>query len=486
MSDGSTIPIRGKGPNGVFISSAHYEDATWYFDADARALGAIKPNLNAKFWKGKLGTDTKLIDGQFTPEEVETAYTKYQRKVAEEQLNVTLEGIPMYLSRSHSVSDVGANCQRQSVEKAGFTFGKFASEQLCAAYGHAKRHDLGTTLKSSTFFIADDGGFSFDTGAGTLCRYVMDLKGTRSVANVGGVEMGRLLMELVLTRAAKQLGVKKIDISKFDADTLYLFQQRNEECVINLSTAKSVQINVVNPDTGKPVAVKVTQDDFTKEILANLFKAKQKAIEETLADAKLNPKDIDFLIASGAPMNNPAMQKWLSGFFDRPIEVGVDYSHQVVAGLAAYAFDDLVTENKLVPEGYTGQPIITVDRLPAIVAVMMLNESGELVAVPLFDKDTRVPSKAAIMGRLTRIDQTDLNITLVQAPRKFARFDECIPIGKGELRGLTREQVMTDRLLYEGDAQSGGLLVLTVTDKVTGKSTVVTATTLRHDLDQAA
>lgn len=471
--DGSLEIIRGKGPNGVFVSAIYYQDGKYVFDADAQSLGVQNPGQYITGWKGKLGTGDKLLNG-LTAEELETLYVAYQREVAEKQLGISLQNLPAYASRSHSVSDVGAAAMGRAMEKAGFKLGLFISEQSAVVYGYVKHHDLATRAKELTFFEFDQGGWSLDTCAGVAGGGRIDIKGTRSIPNVGGMEMSRRLKELVLVKAAKLLGIKEFDTTKLDADTLYQLKERIEIGKINLTEHQSIVVNVPSPDTGKVKSVPITQDEYHTAVLNPLLKPMRDCVEQTLADAKMAVKDIEFLIGSGAPMANRYMCDWLGKLFGRPMETDSDPALAVILGVAAYAFDDLTRQGKTkvlsVPE------ISLTDRLPALIAVMMqMGDSSELFAVPLFEKDTPVPSNTVIRARLVHKNQDSVDIKIAQAPCAYAKLAEVKIIGQGRITNLPREQVMTDRLEFRGKLRSGGLTDVLVVDTISQLNTFITA-----------
>lgn len=472
--DGSREIIRGKGPNGIFTSAVFCDGDNWTFDADAQSMSAQNPELGAAYWKGRLGSDEKFIKGRFTAEELEAKYTAYQISVGERQLGVSLKGLPMFASRSHSVSDRGSAAISRAAEKAGLIFGQFISEQAAVVLGYTMEKNL-ASRPDWTFFVADSGGFSWDFCTGIAGGGRLDIKGTRSVPNLAGIEMSRRLGELVLAKGAKQFGINNIDISKYDPDTRFQFDQRMELGKINLSMHKSVQFTVTNPDNGKIKSVPITQEEYHTEILNPILKQLRGSVEQTLSDAKMVAKDVEFLIGSGAPMVNRYLCEWLGKQFGRPMECDVDPSMAVIRGVAAFGFNELTKEGKT---KVFGVPEITItDRLPALVAIMMHldGDTSETYAIPLFEKDSPVPSEAIIRGSLLHKNQDSVYIQIAQAPRPHAKMAEVAIIGRGELTGLPRELIMTDRLEFRGKLRSGGITDVLVTDLVSKLSTLITA-----------
>ena len=472
---GSPELIRGKGPNGVFISAIYVEDGKFFFDADALSLGAQKPEFYASGWKGSLGTGKKFIKDQFTADELEAIYIAHQREVAEKQLAVSLEGVPFYASRSHSVSDVGAAAMGRAIEKAGFKFGDFMSEQSAVVYGYMNRNNLASRPNDLTYFVFDQGGWSQDCCVGVAGGGRIDIKGTRSIPNVGGIEMSRRLKEFVLGKGAKLFGVKTIDESKYDADTLFQFQERVDLGKINLTSHESVQFNVINQETGKVKSVAVTQREYHANVLDPLLKPMRECLDQTLADAKMTVKDVEFLIGSGAPMASKYMCNWLGEIFGRPMEPDVDSALAVIRGVAAYAFDDLTKQGKTkvitMPE-----PVEIFDLLPAMIAIMThIDGSLDLFATPLFEKNTKVPSETVQRFRLMHKDQDCVDIKIAQAPQAYAKLSDVKIIGNGRINNLPREQIMTDRLECRCKTKRGGLADVTVVDTISQQSTFITA-----------
>jgi molecular chaperone DnaK len=257
------------------------------------------------------GAVTIPIHGRnFLPEEISAEVLKKLKGVAEdyfgEPVTRAVITVPAYFN------DAQRNATKRAGELAGFTVERILNEPTAAALAYG----LDKLKEKSKIAVYDLGGGTFDLSILELHEGVFQVLATNGNTRLGGEDLDRRLVDFLveaITRVSVETGHAST-LQPFNASTLSRIREAAEAAKIRLSTETEVEITLpfLAPDFS--FSYKLTRAELEK-LTRDLIARTRPHCLRALADAKVEPTDLDQVVLVGGQTRMPLARKFVSDLF---------------------------------------------------------------------------------------------------------------------------------------------------------------------------
>jgi molecular chaperone DnaK len=251
------------------------------------------------------GTVTIPIHGRnFSPEEISAGVLKKLKRDAEnyfgEPVTRAVITVPAYFN------DAQRNATKRAGELAGFTVERIVNEPTAAALAYG----LDKLKEKSKIAVYDLGGGTFDLSILELNEGVFQVLATNGNTRLGGDDLDRRIVDFLAQKSSPANSQFVIRNSQFVAR----LREAAEAAKIKLSTETETEIALpfLTPDFS--FSTKLTRaelENLTRDIIAKTRSHCMRA----LADAKIEPKDLDQVILVGGQTRMPLVRKFVAELF---------------------------------------------------------------------------------------------------------------------------------------------------------------------------
>jgi molecular chaperone DnaK len=389
---------------------------------------------------------------EYPPPEISAMVLQKLKQAAEEYLGQTITQavitVPAYFNDS----------QRQATKDAGQIAGlevmRIVNEPTAAAlaYGLDKKKD-------ETIAVYDFGGGTFDISILEVGEGVVEVKSTNGDTHLGGDNLDHRIIDWIITEFKKSEG---IDLSK-DRMALQRLKEAAEKAKMELSTVLETDLNLpfISADqTGpKHLTMKLTRAKF-EQLVEDLLQRTVGPAKQALADAGVQPSQIDEVVLVGGSTRIPRVQAIVRDLFGKEPHKGVNPDEVVAVGAALQA-GVLAGEVK---------DLLLLDVTPLSLGI----ETMGGVMTTLIPRNTTIPTRKSEIFSTASDSQTSVEVHVLQGERPMARDNRTL--GRFHLVGIPPAPRGVPQIEVTFDLDANGIVNVQAKDLGTGKEQKITIT----------
>jgi molecular chaperone DnaK len=380
-----------------------------------------------------------LDDRQFTPPEISAFVLRELRQRAEDHLREQGEfdfevdraviTVPAYFN------DAQRTATRDAGRLAGLEVLRIVNEPTAAAlaYGLDQR-DRGIIA------VYDLGGGTFDISILKVEDGVFQVLATNGDTHLGGDDIDRLLVELVLA----EIGSGGSDRLRADGDSaarpaeeIQAIRKAVIEAKFDLTDAEQTEIRV----DALGYRRRVTRAEF-EQLIRPLVERTIQPVRQALADAGLEPSEVDEAVLVGGSTRVPLVRRIVSELFGRTPHSELNPDEVVALGAAVQA-DILISGRR---------EMLLLDVTPLSLGI----ETMGGVVSKIILRNSTIPASGREMFTTGVDNQTSVDIHVLQGERELAA--DCRSLAQFKLRGIPPMPAGLPRIEVRFQIDANGIL----------------------------
>ena len=385
----------------------------------------------------------KLDDREFTPPEISALILRQLKRNAErffgEPVTKAVITVPAYFN----------DAQRQATKDAGRIAGlevlRLVNEPTAAslAYGLDQKKD-------GIVAVYDLGGGTFDISILKLHEGIFEVLATNGDTHLGGDDIDNLLLTIALDDIAGDL---KLDIRR-NGEAVQALRKAVIETKIALSSQNEAVIDVELPQ-GKRYQRTIPRQLF-EQLAWPIIQRTVAPCKQALADAELQPKQIDEVVLVGGSTRIPRVRALVKELFQREPHTELNPDEVVALGAAVQA-------QILAGGSAATKDMLLLDVTPLSLGIEAL---GGVVA-KIIQRNSTIPASATEHFTTGVEGQTNVAIHVVQGERELA--SDCRSLARFDLKGIPPMAAGLPRIEVKFLIDANGILHVSAREQRSGK-----------------
>jgi molecular chaperone DnaK len=399
--------------------------------------------------------EVKMGDKWYTPIEISSMILQKLKADAEEKLGEKVTDV--VITCPANFDDSQRKATKAAGEIAGFNVLRVINEPTAAAlaYGLTKKAD-------QQIAVYDFGGGTFDVSILNTTPDTVEVVATSGEPHLGGRDFDQRIINWLIDEFKKDNG---IDLSK-DSLALQRLKEAAEKAKIELSSALETEINLpfITSDAAGPkhLLYKLSRAQFDK-LTVDLVERSIDRVEKTLAEVKLNKKDIEEIVLVGGTTLIPAVREAVKKFFGKEANKSINPEEVVAIGASIEAEILRAKTEGRAPEGDI-KSVLLLDVLPLSLGIETLGG----ISTVMIPKNTTIPTAKTQVFSTAADNQPAVEINVLQGERPMATDNRSV--GKFVLDGIPPAPRGLPQVEVSFDVDANGIVTVTAKDKATGKT----------------
>ena len=380
---------------------------------------------------------------EFTPPEISAFVLKELKHRAEEffreqgefdfEVDRAVITVPAYFN------DAQRTATRDAGRIAGLEVLRIINEPTAAAlaYGLDKKN-------RGTIAVYDLGGGTFDISVLKVEDGVFQVLSTNGDTHLGGDDIDHLLMRLVLDEIAH--------VARATAETVQTIRKAVIQAKLDLSEHDSTEI-IVEPSADLPNGHRrrMTRAEL-ESLIAPLVERTLGPVRQALADAGLEPGDIDEAVLVGGSTRLPLVRRKVAELFGKTPHTELNPDEVVALGAALQA-DILISGRR---------EMLLLDVTPLSLGIETMGGVTSKIIV----RNSTIPASGREMFTTGVDNQTAVDVHVLQGERELAT--DCRSLAQFKLRGIPPMPAGLPRIEVRFQIDANGILSVAARELRTG------------------
>jgi len=372
-----------------------------------------------------------LGNREFTPPEISAFVLRELKQRAEEhfreqgefdfEVDRAVITVPAYFN------DAQRTATRDAGRLAGLEVLRIISEPTAAslAYGLDKKN-------RGTIAVYDLGGGTFDISILKVEDGVFQALATSGDTHLGGDDIDRVLIELVLT-----------DVGGVSSEALQAIRKAVIQTKWDLSDHEQAEIRVEPQQAGLPAGYRrpITRAEF-ETMIRPLVDRTLGPVRQALSDAGLEPSEIDEVVLVGGATRTPLVRRLVAELFGKTPHS--DFNPDEVVALGAAVQADILVSGR--------REMLLLDVTPLSLGIETI---GGVVS-KIIMRNSTIPASGREMYTTSVDNQTSVDIHVVQGERELVA--DCRSLARFKLRGIPPMPAGLPRVEVRFQIDANGIL----------------------------